>query len=63
MTTSERRIVSLWREPECPTARLEWPALASFAHIDRYGLGELAHDWWSEMPDTRHSKLFHRLND
>src|SRR5207302_2970329 len=27
MTTSERRIVSLWREPERPTARLEWPAL------------------------------------
>ena len=43
-------------------ARLEWPALASFAHLDRYGLGELAHEWWNEMPDTRHSKLFHRLN-
>ena len=27
MTTSERRIVSLWREPERPTAQLEWPAL------------------------------------
>ena len=27
MTTSERRIVSLWREPEHPAAQLEWPAL------------------------------------
>src|SRR5204863_5390988 len=27
MTTSERRIVSLWREPERPAAQLEWPAL------------------------------------
>ncbi|MBV9335459.1 MAG: ABC transporter ATP-binding protein [Solirubrobacterales bacterium] len=27
MTASERRIVSLWREPERPAARLEWPAL------------------------------------
>ena len=27
MTASERRIVSLWREPERPAAQLEWPAL------------------------------------
>src|SRR5947209_11088831 len=27
MTTSERRIVSLWREPEHHPAQLEWPAL------------------------------------
>jgi ABC-type lipoprotein export system ATPase subunit len=27
MTSSERRIVSLWREPEHPAAQLEWPAL------------------------------------
>src|SRR5947209_5703608 len=27
MTTSERRIVSLWREPERHPAQLEWPAL------------------------------------
>src|SRR5947209_7890970 len=27
MTASERRIVSLWREPERPSEQLEWPAL------------------------------------
>jgi putative ABC transport system ATP-binding protein len=27
MTTSERRIVSLWREPERPAEQPEWPAL------------------------------------
>src|SRR5436309_13306994 len=27
MTAADRRIVSLWREPEQPAARLEWPAL------------------------------------
>ena len=27
MTTSTRRIVSLWREPEHHPAQLEWPAL------------------------------------
>jgi rhamnosyltransferase len=42
--------------------RLEWPALASFAQIDRYGFRELASEWWNDMPDTRHSQLFHRLN-
>jgi len=42
--------------------RIEWPALASFAHLDRYGLRELADEWWNEMPDQRHGKLFHRLN-
>lgn len=43
-------------------ARLEWPALAVFAPLERYGLRELAHEWWADMPDTRHSPLFHRLN-
>jgi rhamnosyltransferase len=42
--------------------RLEWPALASFARIERYGFRELAHEWWTDMPDNRHSPLFHRLN-
>ena len=27
MTASERRIVSLWREPECPAVQPAWPAL------------------------------------
>jgi ABC-type lipoprotein export system ATPase subunit len=27
MSTSQRRIVSLWREPERPAEQLEWPAL------------------------------------
>jgi rhamnosyltransferase len=43
-------------------ARLEWPALASFASLDRYGLREAIGEWWTEMPDERHSKLFYRLN-
>jgi rhamnosyltransferase len=42
--------------------RLEWPALASFAHLKRYGMRELVDEWWHDMPDDRHSPLFHRLN-
>jgi rhamnosyltransferase len=42
--------------------RLEWPALASFARIDRYGVRELMDEWWNQMPDERHGRLFHRLN-
>jgi rhamnosyltransferase len=37
-------------------------ALATFAPLDPYGLRECLREWWSELPDDRHSPLLHRLD-
>jgi hypothetical protein len=37
-------------------------ATASFADVPRYGLRELAHEWWSQMPDQRHSRWLYRID-
>jgi rhamnosyltransferase len=36
-------------------------AIRSFADVPRFGWRELAREWWDEMPDSRHSRSFHRF--
>lgn len=36
-------------------------AIRTFADVPRFGWTELAREWWSDMPDTRHSRSFHRF--
>lgn len=35
-------------------------AIASFASTPRYTLRDLRRDWWSDIPDDRHSAMAHR---
>jgi rhamnosyltransferase len=37
-------------------------AIASFAPVPDYGLGDLVDEWWNRPPADGRSKLFHRLN-
>lgn len=37
-------------------------AIASFADLPPYGVGECVREWWGAMPDQRHSPLFYRLD-
>jgi rhamnosyltransferase len=37
-------------------------AIASFAGMPPYGVGDCVREWWSDMPDQRHSRLLYRLD-
>jgi hypothetical protein len=37
-------------------------AIASFAELPSYGFGDCVREWWSGMPDQRHSRLLYRLD-
>jgi rhamnosyltransferase len=41
--------------------REEAQAIASFAEVWPYRLRDVAGDWWHDIPEDRHSALFHRL--
>jgi glycosyltransferase involved in cell wall biosynthesis len=41
--------------------RKEACAIASFAEVAPYRLRDLLRDWWNDVPEDRHSVLFHRL--
>lgn len=41
--------------------RKEAEALGGFVSLPPYGLRDVAHDWWSDYPDDRHSTFFHRF--
>ncbi len=36
-------------------------ATSTFISLPRYGLRELAVDWWTDIPRDRHSRAFHRF--
>ena len=36
-------------------------AIRTFADVPRFGPAELVREWWNDMPDTRHSRAFHRF--
>ena len=41
--------------------RKEARAIASFADVAPYRLRDLRRDWWRDVPDDRHTALFHRF--
>jgi rhamnosyltransferase len=55
----------VWRSGVLSTYRREKRcarAIARFAGLSEYPLRKCLGEWWSEMPDDRHSPLLHRLD-
>ena len=44
-----------------PAKAKEAHAIASFADVAPYRLRDLRRDWWRDVPDDRHTALFHRF--